>query len=312
MRRREFLISAQYFVGAARAQLSQAVTYTYKTVEECAIRADVFPAPANQPGPAVVWIHGGALIMGSRKLPAASYLFQAFLETGFTVVSIDYRLAPETRLPAIVEDVQDAFHWVRSDSRKLNIDADRICVCGGSAGGYLTLMIGRCVQPAPRALASLWGYGDITRPWCSRPDPYYLRQRRVTADEAQSVIGRSPVSEADTDSRRRRFYLYCRQQGLWPEQVAGRNPQADASWFEAYCPVRNLTRAYPPTLLIHGTADTDVPLEESAFAADRLRAAGVEHRLALIDGAEHGLANVPVPERRAVYRDAARFLRDHV
>ncbi len=50
--------------------------------------------------------------------------------------------------------------------------------------------------------------------------------------------------------RRYRYYLYCRQQGLWPQEVAGHDPVSEAEWFEAYCPV-------------HGEVDTDVPVEQS-------------------------------------------------
>lgn len=59
------------------------------------------------------------------------------------------------------------------------------------------------------------------------------------------------------------FYLYCRQHGIWPKEVAGHDPDRENHWFGPYCPVRNVSAAYPPTLLIHGTADTDVPYEES-------------------------------------------------
>ena len=55
-------------------------------------------------------------------------------------------------------------------------------------------------------------------------------------------------------------------------------------------PVRNVTPSYPPTLLIHGTADTDVPYEQSVMMAEQLREHGVEHRLIAVPGAEHGLS----------------------
>jgi acetyl esterase/lipase len=61
------------------------------------------------------------------------------LEADFVVISIDYRLAPETKLPAIVEDVRDALRWMRTYADTLYIDRERIGVCGGSAGGCLTL-----------------------------------------------------------------------------------------------------------------------------------------------------------------------------
>ena len=152
---------------------------------------------------------------------------------------------------------------------QLRIEPDRVAVCGGSAGGYLTLMTGFAVNPRPKALVSYWGYGDIVGAWYSRPDPFYLRQPAVTREEALSAVGSAPVSEPPPKNNRGRFYLYCRQQGLWPKEVAGRDPATEDRWFSRYCPVRNVTREYPPTMLVHGTADTDVPYEQSKLMADR-------------------------------------------
>ena len=70
---------------------------------------------------------------------------------GFALVSFDYRLAPEVKLPAIVEDVEDALRWLRGKGPELlHIDPDRLVVTGGSAGGYLTLLTGFRVRPRPK------------------------------------------------------------------------------------------------------------------------------------------------------------------
>ena len=310
MQRRTFVLAA----GAAllRAQAGEPQTVVYKTAGGCDIRADLFGLPAEGGRPVAVWIHGGALIMGSRKLPPGARVLQSLLEAGFGVVSIDYRLAPETKLPGIMEDVRDAFRWIRANAGERRLDAGRLVVCGGSAGGYLTLMTGFAVQPRPRALVSYWGYGDIVGPWYSRPDPFYLKQPAVSREEALASVGSVPVSEPPPGNRRGRFYLYCRQQGLWPREVAGHDPHTEDAWFTPYCPIRNVTREYPATMLVHGTADTDVPYEQSKTMAERLGLAGVEHRLVTGPGGGHGLGNIAAEEQDRIYRDAAAFLRKHV
>jgi acetyl esterase/lipase len=91
-------------------------TFTYKKVGDLEIKADVYRPAGAGPHPAIVWIHGGSLIFGSRAtLPADEN--DLFLRAGYIVVSIDYRLAPETKLPAILEDVEDAYRWVREKNR---------------------------------------------------------------------------------------------------------------------------------------------------------------------------------------------------
>ena len=83
------------------------ITYTYKQAGELKILADVYPA-AGINRPVVVWIHGGALIMGNRE-EIPGWLLEACSRNEYVLVSFDYRLAPETRLPLIIEDVEDAF-----------------------------------------------------------------------------------------------------------------------------------------------------------------------------------------------------------
>jgi acetyl esterase/lipase len=228
------------------------------------------------------------------------------------VFSIDYRLAPETKLPAIIEDVRDAFRWVRSQSGMLHIDANRVGACGGSAGGYLTLMSGFSVEPRPKALVAFWGYGDIVGPWYSRPDPFYSRQPAVSHEEALAAVGQKPLSEPAAGNQRERFYLYCRQRGLWPKEVAGHDPDADKEWFARYNPNLNITGRYPPTMLVHGTADTDVPYEQSVLTAERLRTASVEHELITVPNGAHGLGNIAADERDRIYARAAGFLQKRV
>jgi len=307
MYRREFVVSA---VSAAllRAQPEEPRTFVYKQAAGCEIKADVFGATSQGRKPAAVWIHGGALIMGSRKLSADSRVLRTLLDVGFTVISIDYRLAPETKLPAIIEDVGDAIGWMRAQAGTLHIDPERFGVCGGSAGGYLTLMTGFCVKPRPKALVSFWGYGDIAGAWYSRPDPFYVKQPAVSSKEALASVGSVPLSEPPEMNVRHRFYLYCRQQGIWPKQVAGHDPAAEDRWFNGYCPVRNVTREYPPTMLVHGTDDTDVPYEQSKTMAARLRQAGVEEQLVTVQGGQHGIGNIDSREQDRIYHDAATFL----
>src|SRR5262249_37994993 len=169
-------------------------TYIYKTAGDCAIQADVYRPDDTAVHPVIFWIHGGALIMGHRGNLRAEQL-NRYLDAGFAVVSVDYRLAPETKLPAILEDLDGAYRWVRTEGPKLfRIDPKRMAVVGHSAGGYLTLAAGYRFRPRPRALVSFYGYGDIAGDWYSKPDPFYSKQPAVSREEAYAAVGKTAVS----------------------------------------------------------------------------------------------------------------------
>jgi acetyl esterase/lipase len=253
--------------------------YTYKVVDGHEIQADVYRIPGDEIQPAIIWIHPGALIVGSREwLPSDQV--EIYLAAGYTVVSIDYRLAPETKLAEIVADVEDAYAWVRAQGPKLfQIDPDRIGLVGHSAGAYLALTAVFRVTPSPRALVSFYGYGDISGAWLTEPSAHYVEHTAISKAEAFQAVGKGMISDTTGSSTEGRIqlYRYCRQQGTWPNEVSGHDPATERDWFVAYEPLRNVSPAYPPTLLLHGEADTDVPFQQSKLMADELEHHGVKH-----------------------------------
>lgn len=168
------------------------------------------------------------------------------LEYGLAVVAADYRLAPETRLPEILKDVRDAFAWTGTAGRDFGLDAARIGVVGHSAGGYQAQMSAFAVTPSPAAVVSFYGYGDIVGPWYSKPSPFYCKEPPVTEQEAFRSVGKAPVAEPVDSEKRQRFHLYLRQQGLWPNYVAGVAPKISPESVTPWCPVRNVSRYWPP------------------------------------------------------------------
>jgi acetyl esterase/lipase len=294
--------------------VSNKTTATFKTVDRCAIQADVYTLAGSRPRPVIVWIHGGALILGDRTWINPAQL-QRYLDAGFAVVSIDYRLAPETKLPAIADDLVDAVRWVREEApHQFPIDPTRLAVIGHSAGGYLTLLAGCRVTPSPQALVAFYGYGDIAGEWYTAPSPFYCKQPMVSGAEAYAAVGTTTIAGSPPGgSNRGRFYLYCRQRGLWPREVTGHDPTTEPGVLAPYCPLHNVTAAYPTTLLLHGDDDTDVPYEQSVLMAAALARAGVEHQLLTIPGGEHGFdGRLDDPVVAAAFAQVLTFLERHV
>ncbi|MHC4521547.1 MAG: alpha/beta hydrolase, partial [Planctomycetota bacterium] len=223
------LILSGLRAGTATAEVRMR-TYTYKRVGDLEIKANVYRHDDKKARPVVVWVHGGALIMGGRD-GVMRRVREAFLGAGYVIVSIDYRLAPETKLPAIVEDIEDAFRWIRVDGPELfGADSRRIAVLGGSAGGYLTLLAGHRVRPRPTVLVSFWGYGDLIGDWYSRPSPHPRHHRsKMTEDQARQQVSGPPIANArDRNGNGGAFYQFCRQRGIWPKEVSGWDPYEEA------------------------------------------------------------------------------------
>lgn len=153
-------------------------------------------------------------MMGSRRgLPYN--LREGCQQAGLAVVSIDYKLAPEVMVPEIIEDVRDAFAWVRgAGAERFHFDPTKVAVTGGSAGGYLTMMTGCAVEPRPVALVAYFGYGDIDGPWLTTPSEHY-RTTVPLIDEtaARAVVvgevlsGSLPGAAGPGGKDRKQFYL---------------------------------------------------------------------------------------------------------
>lgn len=266
-------------------------TYTYKQIAGLEIQADVYRPDDSTPRPVLVWIHGGALILGHRQSVPSDLLHHSEAK-GYVVVSLDYRLAPEVKLPAIIEDLQDALKWVRTEGPALfQADSSRLVVSGGSAGGYLAMMSGICAAALPDAIIAYWGYGDVDGPWYTTPSAHYREMPLVERDHALAQVGHGVLTHVDPSApyARSDYYLYLRQNGLWTKEVTGLDPE-QSEQLNPYCPVRNITPDYPAILMIHGTVDTDVPYGRSADMADELSRHGVRHTLVTVPDAGHGLS----------------------
>ncbi len=288
-------------------------TFVYKTVGELEIKLDVHRIDDELARPVAVWCHGGALINGGRGGIGRSG--RELVEAGYCVVSIDYRLAPETKLPEIIADLEDAFRWIRENSaEKFNGNTGRIAVLGGSAGGYLAMTAGFRVEPRVDCIVAFWGYGDLIGPWMSEPSPHPTHRRKsLSPEEMKAMEGGPPVANAsDRILDGAAYYQTCRQTGTWTKRVTGCDPRNEADKIKPYMAAVNINADYPPILMIHGTRDTDVPHQQSEIIARECSKHGVEHELVSVDGGEHGLRDADPEDIEAAYSKVLPFIKEHV
>jgi acetyl esterase/lipase len=106
-----------------------------RSVPACIVRplGDTASTPKR---PAILWIHGGGMVLGSYTMDLSMMKVWAE-ELGAVIISVDYRLAPEHKAPAAVDDTFAAWQWMISNAADLGIDTSRLVVAGNSAGGGL-------------------------------------------------------------------------------------------------------------------------------------------------------------------------------
>lgn len=244
------------------------------------LTADVFtPKQVPQrPRPAIVFLHGGSWMFGSPSQfhYHANYLAHNY---GFFAVSVDYRLSGEAKFPAALQDAKCAIRWVRSLASKLNIDPDRVAICGGSAGAHLSSMVattagveiyegdgGRQGCPSHANLAVLFN-GEF--------DMWDLLRKKSLIDAMIQFIGGS----------------------------ADKMPEK----YDELSSVKRIDSKTSPTLLLHGTEDKCVSHEQAVAFYKRLQQAGVHAELEIYQGKPHAWFNKE-PDRTITLKRMERFL----
>ncbi len=216
-------------------------------------------AAPDRGAPALVWYHGGGMIMGS--LESFDRLARDMAEaTGAVIVNVGYRLAPEHRYPAGNQDAYAAFEWVHARGAELGIDPLRLGVGGDSAGGGLA---------ASTALRSR----NTGGPPVAQQVMFYPGVARRDDSESMRRFGNSVFLTAEDVDWMKNMYL-------------GEDPALDDEYGTPAI-AKDLT-GLPPAIIAVGQGD---PIRDSVESyGDRLRAAGVQVAQLRYPGVGHGFA----------------------
>lgn len=284
-------VSAICIITTVLADVSP-VTYTYKTVGNLEIQADVYVSQITVRGkhPVVLAIHGGGYVGGAKSGGCSGQELNEMLSRGWLVVSIDYRLAPDAHLADMVQDIQDAYAWIRTDLANIEpLDLESFIVLGGSAGGGLAVISGYMLTPRPQAIIAFYpgctNYTDAFDYNGTLPVP------QILITEMAALM--QPLSEYNMNGTDPRSVFFnnavANEKTGW--MISSNDPNEPVptliEYLQNYSVVYHIDSSYPPTVLIHGFDDTLVPHQQSVEMAGYLKAANVPYKLNLVPGAGH-------------------------
>ena len=223
----------------------------YSVTDGKPVHVDACVPTDSDNNPIVILVHGGGWVGGQKE--DMHFLFEPLVKAGFTCFSVQYRLAPDSRWPACIDDVRTAVKWVKSNASSYKGDANRIALVGYSAGGHLA------------CLAAIH-------------------------EKVQAVVGISPPTDHLSDADRRGGVSGCLQQLFnKPKELDEESTQL----LKDISPINFVHSKLPPHLLIHGTADQSVLYSQSLEYQKALQAKGVSCDIYTIQDAPHRISTWP-------------------
>jgi len=251
---------------------------TYHVASNQENKLDLYvPRGATGPTPVLMYIHGGGWVGGTKESSVLRIL--PYLEMGWAVANIEYRLGAVARAPAAVEDGLCALRWVIRNAGQYNLDTSRIVTTGNSAGGHLALTTGmipasagldrECPGPEELSVAAIINWYGIT-------------------EVGDLLAGPNTKSYAVE----------------WMGSLENRFEIA-----ERVSPMTYVRAGLPPTLTIHGDADPTVPYQHAIALHEKLEELGVPNELHTVPGGRHGGFNRE--QTLAIFETIRRFLSQH-
>lgn len=246
---------------------------------ERTLRADLyFPSDKIQTNhlAALVWIHGGGWSGGQRDAKREVSVCSDLARAGYVAMSIEYVLSDKKQAvwPTNLWDCKTAVRWLRKNAARYGVDANRIGVAGGSAGGHLAAMV--ALTAPVDGLDPAEPLGDISCAVKCCVDLYGISDIGTYHDA--TMLGKTFVEAPEL--------------------------------YRAASPVTYVRSNSVPLLICHGTADTTVDIAQSKLLAQALTQAGVEHQLEIVTNAPHTFDLHPA--QKDLRPDVLKFLATHL
>jgi acetyl esterase/lipase len=243
-----------------------------------ALTMDVFTPRQGANGAAVVFAVSGGFFSSHEAINIG--FFRELLNRGYTVFAVVHGSQPKFTIPEILEDMHRAIRFIRFHAKDYHIDAERIGIMGGSAGGHLSLMQGTAGRNGdPEAKNSVdQASSRVQAVACFFPPSDFLNYGKPGEEALGSGIlsgFKAPFDFQELDPKTRAFVLIT-------------DPEKRRAIGRQISPINHVTANAAPTLIIHGDADKLVPIQQAEIFVAKLKEVGVPAELVVKHGAGHG------------------------
>lgn len=272
-----FLVSNQSFAGEAEVVVKKNIPYA--TYNERKVELDLYLPKAKGFRPAIILVHGGGWIKGSRA--GFATMAKDLAMHGYVVANIEYRLAGEAKFPGAVSDVKAAIRWMRANAKKYRVDDNKIAGIGGSAGGHLVAM-------AATTPGQFEGTGG--------------NKNQSSELNASIVMGAGVDQVTRLKNNNGKEIQNC---VLFFGAKFTDNPEI----YKTASPITHVNKAMSPILFLDGTKDR--PGQRYVDMQKKLDTLGVKHDFKTVEGAKHGQWSKP--QFRKTYVDImVKFLKENL
>lgn len=266
------------FAAEAGAKYWVQPDIVYGSANNTPLKLDVwYQHEINTPQPTLVYIHGGGWVFGTKETSVLQFL--PFLEKGWRIVNVEYRMASNSLAPAAVEDTRCALRWVIRNAKQWNFDTSKIVLTGHSAGGHLSLITG--MLPDGTGLDNNC-YGD--------------EKLKVAA-----IINWYGITEVNDIIQGANLKNYA---VMW---MGSQTSAAEIA--KRVSPLTYVRAGLPPILTIHGDRDDVVPYSQATRLKDALDRAKVTNKLIIVKGGGHG--GFTQADYSMAYDEIWKFLREN-
>ncbi|EPQ60582.1 alpha/beta-hydrolase [Gloeophyllum trabeum ATCC 11539] len=264
--------------------VSPRATYVFKRFgDKIPIELDVYvPSTIDAQGkplPVLIWFHGGGLLQGHRGRLAA-HMINGVSKYNHILVSPDYRLAPQVRMPEIVSDVADAIKFIGEElpvklqeDAKVTVDINRVATCGSSAGGWLSLLAALYIKADIKACTAIFPITDTRAAFWTTPQWPRGVPKIETEKVAPYLKHDAPVMTNNTpDMNRGSMYDYMLQNAILNDLLYdSTTPPAEAYAISVLVRSYPPDKALPPIYITHGDDDDKVEVAQSREVVEALK-----------------------------------------